>query len=228
MIKVLDECDALGVEKIICAGDVVGYGPDPAEVISILRESGIPTVMGNHDAATVGISSTDCMIGSAKDGVLRARKTLKKEDLTWLRGLPFVYAEDGIAVAHSNFRHPESMGYIADHLQAQESFMRRPEQMLFIGHTHVEALFTFGFTSSNSRFPDCGQVKPRDFRMVDGWQYLINVGSVGYPRVQPYSSFVTFDSDAGMVQYHRVAFDFETYAESLRAKSIPVPPWVEI
>ena len=54
--KVLSDSARYGVEKVICAGDVVGYGPDPVGTIRILRESNIPVVMGNHDAAVAGVA----------------------------------------------------------------------------------------------------------------------------------------------------------------------------
>ena len=56
--RVLADAERCGVEKVVCAGDVVGYGPDPAGAIRILRERDIPTVMGNHDAAVAGWRDT--------------------------------------------------------------------------------------------------------------------------------------------------------------------------
>ena len=47
-----------GAEKVVCAGDVVGYGPDPVGAIRILRERGIESAMGNHDAAVAGWCNT--------------------------------------------------------------------------------------------------------------------------------------------------------------------------
>ena len=55
----------------------------------------------------------------------------------------------------------------------------------------------------------------------------MNVGAVGYPRVRPYSNYVLFDPKEGEVQFREVDFDFRDYADAMRAKSIPVPPWVE-
>ena len=52
--RVLADAEQCGVEQVICAGDVVGYGPYPSETIRILRERNIPTVIGNHDAAVAG------------------------------------------------------------------------------------------------------------------------------------------------------------------------------
>jgi putative phosphoesterase len=39
----------MGVDRIVCAGDLVGYGPFPDQVIEFLRDHQIPSVRGNHD-----------------------------------------------------------------------------------------------------------------------------------------------------------------------------------
>lgn len=39
----------LGAERIVCAGDVVGYGPEPDRVVAFLAERSVPVVKGNHD-----------------------------------------------------------------------------------------------------------------------------------------------------------------------------------
>ncbi len=45
-----------GVEQILCAGDLVGRGPQPDRVVQLIRERGIPTVRGNHDEWSYGLS----------------------------------------------------------------------------------------------------------------------------------------------------------------------------
>ena len=37
------------VDKIVCAGDLVGRGSEPDLVVKVIREREIPTVLGNHD-----------------------------------------------------------------------------------------------------------------------------------------------------------------------------------
>ena len=39
----------LGADRIVCAGDLVGYGPHPDKVVAFLLEHGIDSVRGNHD-----------------------------------------------------------------------------------------------------------------------------------------------------------------------------------
>ena len=225
--RVLADAERCGAEKVVCAGDVVGYGPDPAGAIRILREREIPTVTGNHDAAVAGWRDTDGMIECAREGTERHHRELGADELDWLRSLPAVYENDGFAVAHANFVNPLGMEYIHDRFEARDSMTCREEKMLFVGHTHAPAIFTLDFFS-DPYFPDCRREEDKcDFRMKDGCQYLVNVGSVGYPRVRPYSTYVLFDAVHGDVQFREVDFDFRGYADTMKAKSIPVPPWVE-
>src|SRR3954447_17070940 len=39
----------LGADRIVCAGDLVGYGPFPDRVVAFLAEHRIDAVRGNHD-----------------------------------------------------------------------------------------------------------------------------------------------------------------------------------
>ena len=120
--KVLQDATQYGVEKIICAGDVVGYGPDPVGTIRMLREHGVVTVMGNHDAVVARLRDSGDMIGHARDTDMRHRLELSQDDLDWLGSLPYIYEDEAIAVAHANFVNPALMGYVNDRLDAQQSF----------------------------------------------------------------------------------------------------------
>ena len=41
--------DSHGVDLILCAGDLVGYGGEPDAAVDLLRDRAIPCVWGNHD-----------------------------------------------------------------------------------------------------------------------------------------------------------------------------------
>lgn len=222
--SVLEDATRCGVEQVVCAGDVVGYGHDPVGTVRILRERNIPTVMGNHDVAVADFFGAGNMIASAREGVARHRAELGEDDLAWLRSLPYVYLGDGFEVAHASFCEPMRMGYIYDRLDARDSILNgRGAPIQFVGHTHNEALYRVKMDG----YPDCERLEPDDFKLETGWGYLVNVGSVGYPRVRGNSSFALFDSATREVQFRRVEFDFTGYKAALQAKSIPVPPFVE-
>src|SRR4051812_9023343 len=48
---VLDRIAQLRVDATFCGGDLVGYGPHPDEVCTVIQERGIPTIYGNYDFA---------------------------------------------------------------------------------------------------------------------------------------------------------------------------------
>ena len=59
----LDRLDALGVDRVVCAGDIVDGGDQPEEVIALLRKREIPcirgtTIGGRSCATTAGSPST--------------------------------------------------------------------------------------------------------------------------------------------------------------------------
>lgn len=53
LIKVLEDIDTQQVDSIICLGDLVGYGPNPNEVIALLKKRNILCIKGNYDASVV-------------------------------------------------------------------------------------------------------------------------------------------------------------------------------
>src|SRR5512146_74185 len=51
LTAVLGEIDRRGVKRVICLGDIVGYGPNPLECIDMVMERCEFSLMGNHDFA---------------------------------------------------------------------------------------------------------------------------------------------------------------------------------
>lgn len=79
---VLTAIDAEQPDEVICLGDLVGYGAHPNDVIDLVRDRDIPTIMGNYDDG-VGFDRDDC--GCAyKDADERERG---QESLMWTRGV---------------------------------------------------------------------------------------------------------------------------------------------
>jgi len=221
---VLEDAWNNNADKIICLGDVVGYGPDPAGAIALVRDTCDVVLMGNHDAAVAGARNTDGMLGSAADGVRRNRAKLSKEDLDWLVSLPYTYSADGFDCAHGSFADAERFCYIKDHFEAKDSLRKSSAQFQFVGHTHVSAVWDWDQYLWD-RFSD-----PRvnaEFSANPEHRYVVNVGSVGYPRVENGSVYALFDSAIGKVEFRRLPFDYETYADDLRSNGAEIPFWVD-
>ena len=77
---VFADARANGAEKIVCLGDVVGYGPLPAEAVALVRRECFIVLAGNHDDAVSGRGDSSTFIDLAKEAVERHRAALSDED----------------------------------------------------------------------------------------------------------------------------------------------------
>ena len=219
--RALADAREQGAEKFVCLGDVVGYGPDAVGAVELARSVFDVALMGNHDAATVGLISSWNFRPEAKAGFLRHGIELGAEALSWLRGLPHVYRGELFAAAHGSLVNPEAFAYIlreGDALAAFEAMDATP--LLFVGHTHLSLAVE---RTGRSRV----RVREADRLELSGKSaYIVNAGSVGYPRNEPESVYALYDSDQGTVVWRRLPFDYGNYVARMRAKRIELPGWL--
>ncbi|MCX8052335.1 MAG: metallophosphoesterase [Armatimonadetes bacterium] len=129
-----------GVDRFICPGDIVGYGPDPSECLSRLRSLDCISVLGNHDAAVSGTMDPAWFNPDARAAVLWTRQVLSEIDARSLSLLPMKYEEDGFVVVHSSLWRPEEFHYVISpedaklcfgemtHLQHLQAFPAREKE----------------------------------------------------------------------------------------------------
>ena len=212
--KVMDRCDLEMVDEIICLGDVVGYGGNPNECCELLRERCEVVLMGNHDAATVGVMDADYYYESAKHVLYWSREELTDENFRWLYALPYTHqrAELDLGFYHAAPIMPSSFYYVVRNEEA-EALTRMKVGLYghnFIGHSHLTTCYEY-----NGR-------KVRDvtghYEYVKGRRYLTNVGSVGQPRDRnPDACFVIYDTESKGMAHMRVPYDIASAAARIRA-----------
>ena len=218
---VLTDIADLKADKIICLGDVVGYGPNPVEVLeSVYRVVGV-TVLGNHDAAVCGRLSTDIFSTRAATAAARHRELLTPAALEWLARLPLTHEEDGFRCVHSEFSNPAAFSYVLEPEDALPSWQVAREQLLFVGHSHLPGIYVIG----ESGVPHF--VAPCDFTLEDGKRYLVNPGSVGYPREgDRRSSYCIYDTDTRAILFRQLPFDSAAYRKAMHGAGLDDDPWV--
>ena len=200
---VLADAAAQGAEQVICLGDVVGYGPLPKETLALARRSCAVILAGNHDDAVSGRQGADDFIDLAGDAVKRHREALGKDEIAGLKTLPYTCALEGAVAAHGDFTDPPSFNYIETEADAEANFHAIDAQLAFVGHTHVPGLFLVGQSGTVYR------TNPQDFSLEDGKRYIVNPGSVGYPRELNgtcQSSYVLYDSSERTVSFRFLPF----------------------
>lgn len=202
--NVLADADTQGAERIICLGDVVGYGPLPRETLELIRKRATIVLAGNHDDAVSGRLDPENFIEIAKDAVSRHRKALTSKDLDYLGNLPYLGdLNEDIFFAHGDLTEPEVFNYIGSEEAARENFRISDAHILFVGHTHIPLVH---IAEANGRVTT---FQPHDFTAAKDRRYIVNVGTVGYPRQttqQDVSTYVLFDSKTKKVRFRHLPF----------------------
>jgi predicted phosphodiesterase len=207
------------IDRIICLGDTVGYGPDPARVLESIHANVDHLVLGNHDAVLCGKMDA-ALFGEAPRKIIEwTRGQLTRDAVTFLRSFPLTLRAPGFRCAHGEFGEPASFEYIVDPEDAVPSWNAVDEQLLFVGHTHRPAIFLLGSSGTPH------MVAPQDFVVEAQKRYIVNVGSVGLPRDgETRAAYCVLDGDKHAVYWHRVPFDIDAYRDSLSAAGLPTGP----
>ena len=141
---VLLDIRSLRVDIVICLGDVVGYGPNPAEVLESAHANADYLVMGNHDAALCGKIDADCFTDRARESLEWTRSRVNEAGLAFRGSRPLSVAGDGFRCAHGEFGEAGLFRYVFEPEDARASWDAVDEPLLFVGHTHQPGIFVLG------------------------------------------------------------------------------------
>ena len=210
--------DALSVDSVVCLGDVAGYYTNPNEVIDIIRERRVRTLMGNHDAAACGLEEPWFFNSKAQAAITWQAEVLRDDNRDWLRSLPpQINLNEAFLCVHGAPTNRDD--YILDWLDAMRQFEflnDAPVRACFYGHSHRAAAIAEKGTSSNE-----GDIK-RCSIMADN-RYFINPGSVGQPRDgNPLAAFGLFNTDEMTFDFHRTEYDIEKTAQKVIDAGLPL------
>ncbi|MFA7174138.1 MAG: metallophosphoesterase family protein [Kiritimatiellia bacterium] len=218
--SVLNDISRLKVDKIICLGDTAGYGPQPAETLELIYQVAEVHLLGNHDAAICGKLNPVIFSDSARKAVLKHREMISSQALQWLETLHLTFKGPGFQCAHGDFSKPGAFNYIISEADTLPSWDATQEQLLFVGHTHLAAIHVIGASGLPHYLPPC------DFILEKGKRYIINPGTVGYPRSGTFeSTYCIYDSVEKSVVFYRLPFDYIAYNRSLAAAGFDEIPW---
>ncbi len=213
---VLLDIRSTGVDRIVCLGDIVGYGPNPREVLESVYAAVDHFVLGNHDAALCGLLDAQLFTDPAQRVLEWSRACLGANALRFLKGLPLVLEGNGFRCAHGDFAAPGQFRYVESAADAMPSWQATGDPLLFLGHSHRPGLFLLGASGTPHG------VDPQDFMLEENKRFIANVGSVGYSRDgDPRASYCIYDAAAASVYWRRVAFDLEAYRDALTRSGLP-------
>ncbi|MFA7230188.1 MAG: metallophosphoesterase family protein [Victivallaceae bacterium] len=212
---------AMGCDKMISLGDMVGYGPSPGECIDFCRDYRIECIKGNHDTyvADLAHSKSWDLRDYARLALLWTQEILLPDQIQWLDRLPYTLRDDNALFIHASIEtlDGEYWPYVLDRKAAQFHFYLQDMPVAFCGHIHIPLLFT-----CNSGEITMEMLKKEKLNLSAGRKYLINPGSVGQPRDSDWRAAVAiYDSETGIVEPVRVEYDLKKTQLKILAAGLP-------
>ena len=204
------------IDQVWVLGDVVGYGPQPNEVIATLQQLGARTVMGNHDGAAVGTVDAKDFNPDAGRAIAWTSEVIDENSRAYLSALPEIRTDGDLTAVHGSPRDPV-WEYITSSAVAALNFPAFSSRVCFFGHTHLPIVFRLDHDTVRTV-----RVTPGEMVELDTNRCLINPGSVGQPRDgDPKSSYLVLDTDAATLEYRRVAYDIEATQRAMQQVGLP-------
>src|SRR5438445_7379781 len=182
---VLADIDKRGIKRVVCLGDVIGYGPDPAACLDLVAERVEFCLCGNHDHAVL-YEPLNFNV-PAERAAYWTRQVLEDEANAAVRNKRWEFlgefkirAEmDDMLFVHGSPRKPINEYLFPDDVftnphKLVSSFERMEHTTCFVGHTHVPGVFVDDpFFEPPDELPE-----PRRFVLGEE-KAIVNVGSVG-------------------------------------------------
>ena len=245
---VLADIDQRGIQRIICLGDTVGYGPDPLECVDLVKARCAWSLMGNHDYGVL-YEPTNFNPG-AESAAFWTREQFDREPDAAKREERYKFlnhlkvrvqeriGEGGAEPIQNGTANGASMQLLAVHGSPRkpineyifpddvvnnpdklEGLFDRVENVCIVGHTHVPGVFT-----NEVDFYPPVELGGDGYRFRPGEKAIINVGSVGQPRdLDPRASYVILH--ATHAEFVRLPYDIDATANKIRA--VPqLPGWL--
>ena len=201
----LEEIERCGVDRLICLGDIVGYGANPVECLELVQSKTSDIILGNHDAAAANIQDLAYFNDFARAAALWTMSIISDEQKEFIRSLPYEIKENDLHLVHGTPGEPERWHYIFSEYDASSQFDAIDGRICLVGHSHV----------------------PGDYREKNPVENapakrIINIGSVGQPRDRdPRLCFVIYDTETDEVEFIRQEYDIEAAAGKIRRAGLP-------
>ena len=208
------------IDQLWCLGDIVGYGPNPREVIDLLREHDHVSVAGNHDWAAIGKIDTSEFNPYARFAALWTQTQLTEEHVDYLGRLPLTLVTGIFTLAHGTPRDP-IWEYLVTETAALASLEHLQTGHCLVGHSHIPFFCRVDPSAMRSEFQEFPVGVPVE--LGEG-PLFINPGGVGQPRDRnPTSNYAIYDSAEGAICHYRVPYDIPTTQEKMRKAHLPEP-----
>lgn len=197
-------------------GDIVGYGPQPDEVVALLVDENATGVRGNHDAAAIGALDTDSFNDDARAAVEWTAERIEPQTREWLTALPERAVEEPFTLVHGSPRDP-TWEYVFTASIARGNLTSFDTDHCLVGHTHIPVVYR----EQGGRM-EAVQVDDGDRFKLGRQRAIVNPGSVGQPRDgDPRASAMLLDTDRQTLEWRRIQYPIERVQKLMAERKLP-------
>ena len=227
---VLEDIDSQGITSVTCLGDLVGYGPQPNEVINLVRRRNIQTCQGCWDEDIIdGLNSCECSYPSqlAERRGHRAHEwtaeILTDENKQFLAKLPMTLRRGTMLFVHGS---PNSQHeYLLPDMNAFAALERvetAGAETMFCGHTHQPYVRELSGGSIRVRVQQKGMESASEQELQLPMRRIVNAGSVGEPRHgSTKATYVVHNEETGAVTIREVDYDVDRTCRAILEVGLP-------
>ena len=203
-------------DDVLCLGDIVGYGADPAACVDLIGERARAVVAGNHEYAVIGRMDLAWFNRYARAAAEWTMAQVDSDCTAYLASLALSTEVHDATLVHASPRQPDEWDYLVTADDGLAAFAAFATRMCFVGHSHVPAVWSLGSSGPDHERGDI------DVGLDAGRRYIVNVGSVGEPRDHDSrAAYALWDVDARRVTVRRVPYDVATARAKIQAAGLP-------
>jgi len=217
------------VDAIFCAGDIVGYGPNPNECCELVQKHGVRAVQGNHDFVCANLDRLDGAYdgfdpedqalcrdmfdqknSAAQAASVWTSSVLTEDNKEFLRQLPLQIMEEGLIMVHGKPGSKADMlnEYMLPGEVRDASSAGLEGRILVVGHSHIP-IRTPRVVNPGS----VGQPRDRNWRasfamLKDAWYRFSYINDQD----------MSFRIVSQLVNIHRIPYDIRTTMERIKAE----------
>jgi predicted phosphodiesterase len=210
-----------GYDRIVCCGDLVGYGADPNAVCEWARSNLHLVIRGNHDRVCACRSGAEYFNERAQAAATWTRTALSPENFAYVCALPAGPAAiEGASLAHGSPTDEDE--YLLSEWEVMRIAARLGPGVHFIGHSHLQGGFLSDWKGARRLARPGPGERERIVALSPDHLYLINAGAVGQPRDRdPRAAYAIYESDARAVTLRRVEYDVPKAQAKIRKAGLP-------
>ncbi len=202
-----------GEKRIVCLGDIVGYGPNPTECFKIVESLTDKVCLGNHEDSVLDTNYDYFINMYAREAIRWTRGVLSNEVKETINKLPLQIEENSVLYTHASPDNPRHWKYIHNARNAYSSLIEMEQSLCFIGHSHIPGIYSYRTLQSSST----------EATLSKDDKTIVNVGSIGQPRDgSPMLSFAVFDDENWNVEIIRLEYDYHKTMKKIEEASLPL------